>query len=80
MVGLENYQRVSNGVGLGLVAAAREMSYARASRVVTCGVVTKQTMMRKIRKVILAAASVVREKVPVLHVDADEDHVRAANW
>ena len=76
VVGLESYQRVSNGVGLGLVDAAREMSYVRASRVVTGGLVTKQTVMRKIREAAPAAASVVRKKVAVLHVDADEDHVK----
>ena len=76
VVGLESYQRVSTGVGLGLVDAAREMSYTRASRVVTGGLVTKQTVMRKIREAAPAAAAVVRKKVAVLHVDADEDHVK----
>ncbi len=76
VAGVENYQRVSSGVGLGLVDAAREMSYAKASRVVTSGLVTKQTVMRKIREAAPAAEAVVRRKVPVLHVDADEDHVK----
>lgn len=76
VVGLESYQRVSSGVGLELVDAAREMSYARASRVVTGGLVTKQTVMRKIREAAPAVEPVARKKVPVLHVDADEDHVK----
>ena len=76
VVGLESYQRVSNGVGLGLVDSAREMSYAKASRVVTGGLVTKQTVMRKIREAQPAVEPVLRQKVAVLHVDADEDHVK----
>lgn len=76
VVGLESYQRVSSGVGLGLVEAAREMSYAKASRVVTGGQVSKQTVMRKIREAIPAVEPVLRQKVTVLHVDADEDHVK----
>lgn len=76
VVGLESYQRVSSGVGLELVEAAREMSYEKASRVVTGGLVTKQTVMRKIREAVPAAETVLRKKVPVLHVDADEDHVK----
>lgn len=76
VAGLESYQRVSSGVVLGLVEAAREMSYAKASRVVTGGQVSKQTVMRKIREAQPAVEPVLRQKVPVLHVDADEDHVR----
>ena len=73
---LESYQRVSEGVSLGLVDAAREMSYAKASNVVTGGLVTKQTVMRKIREATPTMETVVRRKVAVLHVDADEDHVK----
>ena len=76
VVGLESYQRVSSGVGLGLVEAAREMSYVRASRVVTGGQVSKQTVMQKIREAQPSVEPVLRQKVAVLHVDADEDHVK----
>ncbi len=76
VVGLESYQRVSSGVGLGLVEGAREMSYAKASRMVTGGQVSKQTVMRKIREARPAVEPVLRQKVAVLHVDADEDHVK----
>jgi len=76
VVGLESYQRVSSGVGLGLVEAAREMSYAKASRVVTGGQVSKQTVMQKIREAQPSVEPVLRQKVAVLHVDADEDHVK----
>ena len=76
VVGLESYQRVSCGVGMGLVEAAREMSYAKASRVVTGGQVSKQTVMRKIREAVPTVEPVVRQKVAILHVDADEDHVK----
>lgn len=76
VVGLESYQRVSSGVGLGLVESAREMSYAKASQNITGGLVTKQTVMQKIRKAQPAVEPVLRQKVAVLHVDADEDHVK----
>ena len=70
---------MSSGVGLSLVNSAREMSYRRANCVVTGGLVSKQTVMRKIREAAPAAESVVRRRVPVLHVDADEDHVKLQN-
>lgn len=76
VVGLESYQRVSSSVGLQLVETACEMSYAKASRVVTGGLVTKQTVMRKIRQASPLAETVLRKKAPVLHVDADEDHIK----
>lgn len=76
VVGLESYQRVSSGVGVELVECAREMSYAKASRLVTGGQVSKQTVMRKIRDAQPAVEPVLRQKVAVLHVDADEDHVK----
>ncbi len=76
VAGLESYQRISDGVGLGLVEAAREMSYAKAGRAVTGGLVSKQTVMRKIREAMPASEPVKRRKVAVLHVDADEDHVK----
>ena len=76
VVGLESYQRVSSGVGLGLVEAAREMSYTKASRVVTGSQVSRQTVMWKIREAQPLVEPVLRRKVPVLHVDADEDHVK----
>lgn len=76
VVGLESYQRVSGSVGLGLVEGAREMSYAKTSQVVTGGLVTKQTVMQKIREAVPAVEPVARQKVAVLHVDADEDHVK----
>ena len=79
VVGLESYQRVSSGVGMELVNAAREMSYAKASRIVTGGLVSKQTVMRKIREAAPAVETVVRRKLPILHVDADEDHVKLQN-
>ena len=76
VVGLESYQRVSSGVGVGLVESAREMSYAKASRIVTGGQVSKQTVMRKIREARPTMEPVLRQKVSALHVDADEDHVK----
>lgn len=76
VVGLESYQRVSSSVGLELVESARNMSYANASRIVTGGLVSKQTVMQKIRDAQPAKEPVLRQKVVVLHVDADEDHIK----
>ena len=76
VVGLENYQRVSTGVALGVVEAAREMSYEKAGKVVCGGMVSKQTVMRKIREATPVIEPVMQRKVAVLHVDADEDHVK----
>lgn len=76
VVGLDSYQRVSSSVGLELVESAREMSYANASRIVTGGQVSKQTVMQKIREAQPATEPVQRKTVAVLHVDADEDHIK----
>lgn len=76
IAGIAADQKVSSGVSLALVVEALESSYAKSSKRVTGGRVSRQTVMHKIR-----SASPVplpegeRRRVPVLHVDADEDHV-----
>lgn len=76
-VGLEAYERVSLAVAADLVGHAAEASYGESSRHVTGGEVSRQTVMKKIRKVHGLKVAVPPEKkaVKVLHVDADEDHV-----
>lgn len=80
IAGIAAYERVSAGVSETLADTAREMSYARSSEVVTCGAVSRQTVMNKIRQSRPPLKEVVeRRSVPSLHVDADEDHVHLQN-
>ena len=76
IAGVAANERVSGGVSLALVEATRELSYARSSRVVTGGAVSRQTVLNKVRQSKARKETVPRRQVPVLHVDADEDHVR----
>ena len=75
LVGVEAYERISEGVALSLVNASCQMSYAKASRYVTDGHVSRQTVMNKIRSANPQQEAFERQAVPELHVDADEDHV-----
>ena len=75
LAGVEAYDRISEGVALSLVNASCQMSYAKASRYVTDGHVSRQTVMNKIRAANPQKKAVERRAVPELHVDADEDHV-----
>ncbi len=78
--GIGPNQKVSGGVSLALVEASRTMSYAKSSEVVTGGQVSRQTVLRKIRGSIPKREEIGhRERVPVLHIDADEDHVHLQN-
>ena len=76
ILGVDQYRRVSGEVGLALAGAAAEMSYAKSSRYVTGGEVSRQTVMSKVRgsrpKPVKTEG---KKRVAVLHVDADEDHV-----
>ena len=74
--GIAEYERVSGGVSLELVETAREVSYGKSSKLVTGGAVSRQTVMHKVRQSRAKEEVVERRKVPVLHVDADEDHVK----
>ena len=76
IAGIAAYERVSGGVSLALVEAARELSYAKSSQVVTDGAVSRQTVLNKVRQSKARKETVARQQVPVIHVDADEDHVR----
>lgn len=76
IAGLDPYQRISGGVSQALANAARTMSYDKSSKVVTSGQVSRKTVMNVIRRSAPVYQSVERRHVPVLHVDADEDHVK----
>lgn len=76
VVGVAENQKVSGGVSLALVEEALRSSYARSSQIVTGGQVSRQTVMNKLR--IARTEPLPKDEkriVPVLHIDADEDHV-----
>jgi len=76
VAGLEAYERVSLTVAADLVRHAAEASYGESSRHVTGGEISRQTVMKKIRKTNkLKVSAPPKREVKVLHVDADEDHV-----
>ena len=78
VLGIEPYERTGKNVSARLVEAATEYSYAKSSKIVTDGKVSRQTVRNKILKAPeLEVVSLPSEKKPVreLHVFADEDHV-----
>lgn len=77
IVGVDEYSRISNGVSIRLVDSACRTSYENSAQIVTGGAVSRQTVMRTIRQLAVPEVPKVPEKkkVPVLHIDADEDHV-----
>ena len=80
ILGVDSYQRISDGLTLRLAGEAKEGSYAGASRIAAEGAVSRQTVMntlRRCRPVLEETGE--RRKVPVLHIDADEDHTSLQN-
>lgn len=76
VAGLEAYERVSLTVAANLVERAAETSYGKSSIHITGGEVSRQTVMKKIRKTHdLKVPVKPKRAVRNLHVDADEDHV-----
>ncbi len=75
IAGVRAYERLSERVGLSLVEASLSMSYGKASRYVTNGHVSRQTVMNKIREASPRQELVEYRAVQELHIDADEDHV-----
>lgn len=80
-VGLERYDRVSNTVSIELVEHASESSYGESSRHVTGGEISRQTVMKKLRKLkdLKMPEPPVKRQVKVLYVNADEDHIALQN-
>jgi hypothetical protein len=76
-VGLESYERVSNTGAVNLVEHASESSYGESSRHVTNGEISRQTVMKKLRKLkdLKIPEPPVKRRVKVLYVNADEDHI-----
>jgi len=76
-VGLEGYSRVSDGVSVSLAEAACQMSYAKSSRYVVDGAVSRQTVMGKVRecRAVRSPEPPQKRRVGALHIDADEAHI-----
>ena len=65
---------------MALVTAAKDMSYAKSSRYVSGGEISRQTVMCRVRRSRAAdPISVEMRRVPELHIDADEAHVTSRN-
>ncbi len=77
ILGLDPFQKVSNGISNDLVNASITMSFQKASENVTGGAVSKQTVMNKVREStpLEIPESPVKKVVTALHIDADEDHI-----
>ena len=77
VLGLDPFQRVSNGISNDLVNASIKLSFQNASENVTGGAVSKQTVMNKVRTSTPPEIpeSPVKKVVSALHIDADEDHI-----
>jgi len=75
-LGVDKRGRVSEGLSLSLVKAAKDMSYGKASRHIAAGEISRQTVMGKVRQSCAPENEPEsRRRVPELHIDADEDHV-----
>lgn len=76
-LGVSSYQRISESVGTEAVTAALTDSFSKAAMISANGQITKQTVMNHVRKCCPAGNVSTGEikSVPVLHLDADEDHV-----
>lgn len=77
VVGLEGYERVSRNVATSLVESAKKRSYAESIKEVTNGYLSRQTVMKQVRKAKLQKTEPldIQKKITALHIDADEDHV-----
>ena len=77
VVGIESYDRVSGSISAALVESASEVSYAKSSKYICDGDISRQTVKNKIRRTENLKAEAPEEKrnIKYLHVEADEDHV-----
>ena len=80
VLGVNPGQRISDSVTLRLANEAKEGSYARASRIVIQNAVSRETVMTSLRECRASEGPhEVERRVPVLHIDADEDHASMQN-
>lgn len=77
LVGIERGERVETGLAIKLCETATDISYAKSAKICCEGELSRQTVMRKTRKVSGCKLEEpdVREDVQVIHIQADEDHV-----
>lgn len=76
VLGVEKRERISEGLSLALVKAARDMSYSKASAYVTGKEISHQTVMKKVRCSRTEKETLEQQRtVPELHIDADEAHI-----
>jgi hypothetical protein len=75
-LGVDKGERVSEGLSLSLVRAAKDMSYGKASKHISLGAISRQTVMGKVRKSYAVESKPEKlVRVPELHIDADEAHI-----
>lgn len=77
LAGIEPHERVETGLAAKICEAAVDNSYQKSAKVCCDSQVSRQTVMNKTRQVtrcILDPVEV-RLDVPVIHIQADEDHV-----
>ena len=79
LIGVESRQRISNNVCEALVSESTKNSYHAAAMAITGGRVSRATVLHKIREAEPKTACVQKKSVPVLHIDADEDHIKLQN-
>ena len=76
MLGIEQRDRVSGGLGLALAEAAKDMSYEKSSEYVNSDKISRQTVMERVRRSSVSEQELPEKRqVPELHIDADEAHV-----
>ena len=77
VLGIEQGERISKGIKKALSEAALDMSYEQSRQKVCEGVVSRTSVMNAVRASSSQPVSEldVKQKVPNLHIDADEDHV-----
>lgn len=77
LMGVDSYERVEKGLCTKLCRLATEHAYGKSSALACEGAVSRQTVMRKLRQVRESPTEPqeVRTGVPVIHIQADEDHV-----
>ena len=75
-VGINERDRISENMLCSLATGAKDMSYAKASRHITGGKISRQTVMNCVRKSRAEVTeSTEKRAVSELHIDADEAHV-----
>ena len=75
-LGIEQRERVSGGLSLALVAAAKDMSYGKSSHYVSNDEISRQTVMGRVRRSEAVDREITEKRnVTELHIDADEAHV-----